>query len=167
MSTFRAATRRKQCDCRDLFQSGEPANLCTLFAFRQGEEADSDLLPPEPLWDAQESAKDQPCDHILILDADVDHAEELAEALSVVGFRASVVRARDAVVAAIKRGVVDLVIIVPHSPSWWRNDLKSFCEAIRNVADRPEIMCVLPWPAKGPGDRIFGDELNVRVLHEK
>jgi hypothetical protein len=126
----------------------------------------SDPLPLEPLWDRQESAGDASCDHILILDADANHAEALAEALTLVGFQAFVARAREAVIAAIKQGGVDLVIIVPRSPSWWRSDLKTFCEAIRDVGDRPEIMCILPWPAKGPGDRIFGDELNVAVLHE-
>jgi hypothetical protein len=167
MNTFRAATRLKQRDNRDLFLSREPANLRTLFASRQGEEANSDALPPEPLWDGQEISGDAPCDHILILDVDASHAAALAEALTLVGFKASVVRARQALIAAIIRGGVDLVIIVPRSPSWWRSDLKSYCEAIRDVLDHPEIMCVLPWPAKGPGDRIFGDELNVAVLHEE
>jgi hypothetical protein len=167
MDTFRAATRRKHRDNRDILLSGEPAKLRTLFTLRQDMEAISEPLPPEPFWNGQESAGDVPWDHILIMDADANHAEALAEALTLVGFQVFVIRAGEAVIAAIKRGGFGLVIIVPHSPTWWRSDLKTLCEAIRDAGERPEIMCVLPWPAKGPGDRIFGDELNVVVLHEE
>lgn len=157
----------KQRDNRDLIPSGEPANLRTLFAPSQGEEAISDLFPPETLWDRQESTGDAPCDNILIFDTDASHADTLAKALTLVGFQASVVGTREAVIAAVKQGGVDLVIIVPRSPSWWRSDLKSFCKAIRDVADRPETVCVLRWLPNGPSDRLYGDELNIEVLHER
>jgi DNA-binding response OmpR family regulator len=106
-------------------------------------------------------------DRILIVDADTTHAAALADALHGVNLCVSVCRDHRTAVDALGKLGADIVVMVPRSPSWWRNDLKSFCDAIRHIASRPEIVCVLRWPPNGPNDRLFGDELNVGVLHER
>ena len=106
-------------------------------------------------------------DHVLILDSDPEHAAELAHALHRIGLHASVSRDRQMAVEALRKERSDLAVIVFRSPSWWRNDLKSFCDAVRSVERVPEIVCVLRWPPNGPNDRLYGDQLKVGVLHER
>ena len=105
--------------------------------------------------------------HVLIIDSDLKHAAELAHALHRIGLHVSVFRDRRMAVEALRKESADLVVIMFDSPSWWRNDLKSFCDAIRSGECVLEIVCVLRWPPNGPDDRLYGDQLKVEVLHER
>ncbi len=105
--------------------------------------------------------------HVLILDEDLGHAAELGHALRRIGLNSSVFRDRRMAVEAFKKEPPELAVLVFRSPSWWRDDLKSFCDAIRSVVRKPEILCVLRWSPIGPNDRLYGDRLNVGVLHEQ
>jgi DNA-binding response OmpR family regulator len=106
-------------------------------------------------------------DRVLIVDAELTHAATLADALHGVSFHAAICRDYQTAVDVLEKQGADFVLMVPRSSSWWRNDLKSFCDAIRHIEPRPEIVCVLRWSANGPNDRLFGNELNVVVLHER
>ena len=104
---------------------------------------------------------------VLLLDSDPEHASDLEYALICAGLQVSVFRDREMVVEALRRGFADFAVVVLRSPSWWRHELKLLCDAIRQIEQPPEIVCVLRWPANGPGDRLFGDELQVGVVHER
>lgn len=106
-------------------------------------------------------------DRILIVDADGAHASMLVNALNRVNFRVEVCREYRSAVDHLAKYGADIVVIVPRSPSSWRNELKGFCDAIGYDEFRPEILCVLRWPPNGYGDRLFGDELNVEVINER
>lgn len=105
--------------------------------------------------------------NVLIIDSDPKYAAKLAHALHCIGPHVSVIRDRWMVVEVLGNERADIVVIVFDSPSWWRIDLKAFCDAIRTVEHHPEIVCVLRWPQIGPDDRLYGDQLSVGVLHER
>lgn len=105
-------------------------------------------------------------DRILIVDADTTHAAALTEALISVNFLVEACRNYRTAINGLQKQGADIVVVVPGSSSWWRNDLKSFCDAIRYFDRQPQIVCVLRWPPHGPNDRLFGEELNVEVIHE-
>jgi hypothetical protein len=106
-------------------------------------------------------------DQVLIIDSDPIHAAELEDALLAVNFRVfvSIEELPTAIEANLAVGI-NLVVFVPHFAAGWRNDLELICRATRSLVRQPAILCVLRWPSNGPSDRIFGDLLNVRVLHE-
>ncbi|HUN84795.1 MAG TPA: hypothetical protein VMU48_10470 [Terracidiphilus sp.] len=105
-------------------------------------------------------------EEILIVDPDPVHATALKEALETADYIVSVHRdQRTAMQAVVSQGI-RAVVFVSSSPSWWRNDLKAFCESVANAKYEMDVVCLLRWPSIEPTDRLFGDELNVRVLHE-
>jgi len=103
---------------------------------------------------------------IAILDDDFAHAQKLYEALESSTCRISIFSERVDVVNVAKAESINLIIFVSHSRSHWRGELKSLCAAIAHVHPRPSVLSVLRWPLGGPDDRIYGDELNVSVIHE-
>lgn len=106
-------------------------------------------------------------EQVLIVDPDPIHAIALKEALEAANYFVSVhCNHRTATDAALSQGI-SAVVFVSSSPSWWRNDLKDFCESVANTKHAIDVVCLLRWPSIGPTDRLFGDELNVRVLHER
>jgi DNA-binding response OmpR family regulator len=104
---------------------------------------------------------------VLIVDPDPIHAIALKEALEAANYFVSVHHDhRTAMHAVVSQGI-RAIVLVSSSPSWWRNDLKTFCESVANIKHAMDVVCLLRWPSIGPTDRLFGDELNVRVLHEQ
>jgi DNA-binding NtrC family response regulator len=106
-------------------------------------------------------------EQILIVDPDRNHAIGLKEALEAADCCVSVHHDhRTAMKAVIPQGI-STVVFVSSSPSWWRNDLKALCESAANIQHTIAVVCLLRWPSIGPADRLFGDQLNVRVFHEQ
>jgi hypothetical protein len=106
-------------------------------------------------------------EQVLIVDPDPIHATALKEALEAAGYFVPVhCDYRTAVQAGVSQSI-SAVVFVSSSPSWWRNDLKALCESVANGKHAMDVVCLLRWPSISPTDRLFGDELNVRVLHEE
>ena len=105
--------------------------------------------------------------HVLILDSDSAHAAELAHGLQAASCRTTVCLDRQQAIGISRAQQVDIVVLVPASSSQWRTDTESYCKAVREIENPPLIMCVLHGPSKGPSDRLYGDQLGVRVLHEE
>ena len=108
-----------------------------------------------------------PTDRVLIVDADALHVAALEDELRTVNCRVSVCSGLQAAVATLRAEHVDLVVMVPPFPARWKEDADSLCDAVRQLEDRPQILCILRGPYRGPGNRLYGDRLNVRVLHEE
>jgi hypothetical protein len=106
-------------------------------------------------------------DDVVIVDSDPAHAENLKDALEAAGCKVSLYSYQRNVVDAVAVQYVDAVVIVPRSRSWWMHDLKHLRDALINLDGLPEILCLLRWHSEGPADRLYGDQLNVRVLHER
>jgi len=105
-------------------------------------------------------------DRVLIVDPDPVHAQNLKEALEAAGCKVSVHPGQRNAVESVATQRIDAVVIVPRSRSWWMQDLKHLRDALTDLDNPPEIFCLLRWPSKGPADRLYGDQLNVRVMHE-
>jgi DNA-binding response OmpR family regulator len=106
-------------------------------------------------------------EQVLIVDPDPVHAIALKESLEAANYFVSVHRDHRTAMQAVGSQGISTVVFVSSSPSWWRNDLKAFCESAANTKQAMDVICLLRWPSIGPTDRLFGDELNVRVLHEE
>lgn len=106
-------------------------------------------------------------EQVLIVDPDHNHATGLKEALEAADCRVSVHHDYRTAMQAVIPQEISTVVFVSSSPSWWRNDLKALCESVANTKHAMDVVCLLRWPSIGPADRLFGDELNVRVLHEQ
>jgi DNA-binding response OmpR family regulator len=105
-------------------------------------------------------------EQVLIIDSDPIHAADLKEALEAAEYRVSVHRDHQTAIGVVKAQLVNTVVVVPRSPAWWRSDLKLLCNALSGSERMPTILCLLRWPSKGPDDRLYGDQLSVKVLHE-
>lgn len=104
---------------------------------------------------------------VVIVDPDSIHAMALKDALEAANYFVSAHGDhRTATQTVISRGV-SAVVFVSSSPSWWRADVKAFRESMAKAKHAVDVVCLLRWPSTGPTDRLFGDELNVRVLHEQ
>lgn len=106
-------------------------------------------------------------DRVLIVDPDPAHAENLQEALVAAGCKASVHPDQRNAIEEITAQSADIVVIVPRSRSWWKQDLKHLRDTLSKLDNQPEMLCLLRWDSEGPADRLYGDQLNVRVLHER
>ena len=105
-------------------------------------------------------------DQILIVDTDSAHSAELETALLAANYRVSVCSEHSSAIDAVKAGGVSYIVIVSRARVRWRVELEVFCGAIGILDPRPPILCVLCWPPRGPKDRLYGDSLDVTVLHE-
>lgn len=108
-----------------------------------------------------------PIDQVLIVDSDPVHAADLEDALHMVNCRVLVCSERASALNTLQAEHVDLVVMVPASPTQWRKDAKFLCDAVRESEKQPQIVCVLRGPYKGPSDRLYGDRLNIKVLYER
>jgi DNA-binding response OmpR family regulator len=104
---------------------------------------------------------------VLIIDSDPVHVAELVEALHVVNCGILVCGELEAALKTIRMENVDIVVLVSHSLAHWRRDAESLCQAVRQLGDAPQVICVLRGPYNGPSERLYGDRLNVKVLYEK
>ena len=106
-------------------------------------------------------------DQVLIVDSDPIHVAELEDALQTVNCKVLVCPEQEAALNIMRAEHIDLVIMVPSSPALWRKDAECFCDAVRQLGERLQIVCVLRGPYKGPGERLYGDRLNIKVLYER
>ena len=106
-------------------------------------------------------------EQVLIIDPDPIHATDLEDALHPVNCGVLVCSEQEAALNTIRAEHVDLVIMVPPSPALWRKDVDSLCDAMRQLEKRPQIVCVLRGPYKGPAERLYGDRLDIKVLYER
>jgi DNA-binding NtrC family response regulator len=108
-----------------------------------------------------------PLEQVLVIDPDPIHAASLKEALERAECRVSIQRDHRTAIDALKVERVDTVVVVARSQAWWKSELRLLWAAISGSERLPEILCLLRWPSGGrPDDRLFGDQLKVRVLHE-
>ena len=166
MYTTRAATREIRRDNGCFGPSEKPANLSILFASRQRSEVIPQALTRVTVPEGNCDGRLNPRERVVVLDSDPSHAVSLSDALSR-RFHVTSFRTKEMFAEALKKNRADFAVIVFRSPSWWRNELQSFCDAVRRMDEPPEIICILRWPPEGPGDRLFGDELNLVVFHER
>jgi len=103
---------------------------------------------------------------VAILDASVEHGASIAEALHAEGISVSAFQTKQDFLRFLEVQKIDLAMIVIHSKSWWRDELRLFCDSIRYRQHASNIICVLTWPPACPLDRLFGDTLGVVVFHE-
>ncbi len=61
----------------------------------------------------------------------------------------------------------DLVILAIKSPFLWKAELVRLHGVVRGLARPPELLCLLRWRSRGPEDRLYGDQYDARVLHER
>lgn len=67
---------------------------------------------------------------------------------------------------------VHLAVLVLHSRTWWKDELRLFCNSIRYLQQKPEpeILCILNWSPKNAEeaamDQLSGDALRADVRHE-
>jgi DNA-binding NtrC family response regulator len=106
-------------------------------------------------------------EQVLIVDPDPIHATELKEALEEAAYLVLVHHDHRNVMHAIIPERISTVVFVSSAHFWWRNDLKALCESIANTEHAIDVVCLLRWRSIGPADRLFGDQLNVKVLHEQ
>jgi DNA-binding NtrC family response regulator len=106
-------------------------------------------------------------ERVLIIDPEHTRAENLKEALMDLGFKVSIHADQRNAVVALAAHNADAVVIVPGSRCAWMKDLKHLREALTILDDLPEILCLLHWPSEGPADRLYGEQLDVKVLHER
>lgn len=106
-------------------------------------------------------------EQILIVDPDPVHATALKQALEAANYFVSIHRNHRTAMQAMGCQGIRAAVFVSSSPSWWRMDLKAFCESVANTKHSLDVVCLLRWPSIGPADRLFGDELKVRVIHER
>jgi CheY-like chemotaxis protein len=106
-------------------------------------------------------------EQVLIIDSDLIHAADLKEALEATECHVSVHSDQRTAIEALKTQRVNTVVVVPRSQAWWRSDLRLFCNAMFGSGRMPEVLCLLRWPSKGPDDRLYGEQLSVKVLHEE
>jgi hypothetical protein len=102
---------------------------------------------------------------VLILDASEEHGVSLVNALQEAEIEATAFQAKQKFLEYVARQPANLAILVLHSKSWWKDELRLFCNSIRYLKETPELICVLRWPPEGPLDRLYGEALGVGVLH--
>lgn len=125
------------------------------------------LPGPEPPDSRGESRELTPYPFsVLILDALSKHAASFVDALQAKGIAAIAFKSKQEAYEFVARRSVELAIYVLHSKSWWRDELRLFCNSIRHAQENVEIICILTWQEECPLDRLYGDTLNVTVLHE-
>jgi hypothetical protein len=96
----------------------------------------------------------------------LEHAASLVDALQARGIAVTAFQSKEGVLKLVAKRPIELAIQVLHSKSWWRDELRLFCNSIRYLQERAEIICILRWPEECPLDRLYGDTLGVVVLHE-
>jgi len=105
-------------------------------------------------------------EHVLIVDPDAIHSAGMEDALEAADYLVSVHRDYRTIMQALIPEGISTVVFVSSSPSRWRNDLKALCGSMADAKRAIDVLCLLRWPSVGPGDRLFGEQLNVRVIHE-
>jgi hypothetical protein len=165
MNAFRADTRQRLRDNCDFFQPGESGNLRTTFAPRQGSEVIPQALARVPISDGNGRGESSTNDRAAILDADPAHADALVDALKEIEIEATAFQAKQKFLEYIARQPINFAILVLHSKSWWKDELRIFCNSVHYLQETPEHVCFLRWPPEGPLDRLYGKELGVRVVH--
>lgn len=108
-----------------------------------------------------------PRGRVLIVDSDPVHGAEIEDALHSVNCKVFVCSALETALQTVRVEQIDLVVVVPNSPAHWRKRAESFSEAVRQLEEPPQIVFVLRCPYMGPADRLYGDRLNIKVLHER
>lgn len=146
------------------FDRSEPAHSKALHIVRQGK------FPPgaEPPHCGGEARTLTPDPYsVLILDASPEHAAPLVDALHAKGIDTAAFQSKKEAFESVSRRPIELAIHVIQSKSWWRDELRLFCNSIRYLQENVEIVCILRWPEECSLDRLYGDTLNVTVLHEQ
>jgi hypothetical protein len=145
------------------FDCSELTDFKALHSARQGK------LPPgaEPPHDGNEARVLTPAHYsVLILDASPNYAASLVYALHAKGIAATAFQSQQDALEFVSRRRIELAIQVLQSKSWRRDELRLFCSSIRYLHENVEIVCILRWPEECSHDRLYGDTLNVTVLHE-
>lgn len=104
---------------------------------------------------------------VLIVDSDPTHAAGLENALQTVNCRVSVCTEQETALNIMRAERINIVIAVAPSAAQWRRDAHSLCDAVSQLEEQPQIVCVLRCPYRGPAERLYGDRLNIKVLYER
>lgn len=106
---------------------------------------------------------------VMIVDADTAHAAELKAALQSIDCFLFVTSDQNAALRVLGVQRLDLVVVVSSSRAHWRKDAERFADAVRHLVpdEQPQIVCVLQGSYQGPGERLYGDRLKIKVLYER
>jgi hypothetical protein len=102
---------------------------------------------------------------VLIFDPSAEHAGTIMTELQSANVTAIAFQTKQQVFEFVGVRQIDMAVIVIYSKAWWRDELRLFCNSIRYLQKTAEIICVLNWPEECSLDRIYGDTLDVTVLH--
>ena len=105
-------------------------------------------------------------DHIVIIDDDPIHAAELRASLASATRIISLVSTIDEISGEQPLNI-QIVILVTRSSWTWKQDLGQVRSVTCKCEERPIILCLLRWLSHGPAERLFGDRVNAKVIHEK
>lgn len=106
-------------------------------------------------------------DRVVVVDSDSEHALVLKAHLEDAGCLVEICSNVRLAPVITGRQDTHVAVLVHQSPTWWRTDLRSFCDAVARLDRPPAVICLLRWPSQGPSDRLYGDELKVTMFHEE
>ena len=164
MDTLRATTPPEQRDNCSFGSSEKPGNPPILFAHRQGFEVIPHAVTRVPVTDGS-NGESNPNECVAILDSDSAHAAALVDALQEAGIDAMAFQDKQKFLEYVARQPINFAILVLQSKSWWKDELRLFCNSVRYLKETPELICVLRWPPESPMDRLYGEALGVAVIH--
>lgn len=105
-------------------------------------------------------------DRVVVVDSDSEHALTLKSHLEGVLCFVEVCSDPRFALAMVTKHGAQVVVLVHQSPAWWKSDVRKLCDAMARLDEPPTVLCLLRWLPRGPGDRLYGDELKVVVFHE-
>jgi predicted MPP superfamily phosphohydrolase len=105
--------------------------------------------------------------NILILDSGCKLGTELARSIQAISCRASLCSDQEQVIDILRKQRVDIVILISDTQTDWKASVEALRDALSQLQNPPQIVCILCGPHQGPSDRLYGTRRGVRVIYEK
>ena len=103
---------------------------------------------------------------ILVIDSDTQHAAELARAVQTDGHMVTVCTEVQQAVSCLKSRPVDAVVLVSNPVGDWRNNAAELRIYAFQIAEPPQIVCLLRGPHRGPAEQLYGSRRGLKVVYE-
>lgn len=105
--------------------------------------------------------------NILILGSDCELAAALARSVQAISCRASLCSDKEQVIDTLRRQRVDIVVMISNPATDWKTRSEVLRDALSQLQNPPQIVCILCGPYQGPSDRLYGARHGVRVIYER
>ena len=105
--------------------------------------------------------------NILILDSGRTLAAELARGVQAISCHASLCSDKEQVIDIMGKQLVDIVILIACPEIDWKAGVEALRDALSQLQNPPQIVCILCGPYQGPSDRLYGARRGVRVIYER